>query len=718
MVRLQAPSRLACSRVCAFGRAEHPSLVAGGFGVHNAASMWSGFLRRRLRTGVRLAALALGVAMLSAQEAPPPVLRTARDVAAHVTPKDAQPSPVLIEGSVTFQDPTLTIFLSDDTGATFVRAAKDNPKVRPGERLRITGVTHNGLIIGGIKPTRIERLGEGRQVEPIEVTADDLAAGKYHYHWVSMAGVGRPLKPAGENGATMQLVSSGRIVELRFDEAPSEPDALIDADLRVRGLAAGDINDRRQLVQPYVRVRSVEDVSIVQPAPSDPFTAALIPLGDLQRASAAAHRVKVRGIALASPAPDGIHLRDNDRSVFVRTDFANVKAGDVVEAAGFPQMGVFSAELSDAECRVVGSEPAPQPLDVTVKELTNGCDAELIRIDARILQRIDRTDGVELAAQAGVVSLAVLAPAETSGDVQAGALVRLTGLCRVSATRSDSYRSRPTAYRIWLRDGGDLQLLARAPWWTARRLAFSLAAVACVAALALGWIALLRRQVSKQMTQIQSQAQTEAVTEERRRIAREFHDTLEQELAGLTLRLDAATTRVTDDKARSLLEQQRKLLSRLQTETRDFVWDLRDPSRQDVALPDALNSLSEHLQSGTPVVLRLRCASDLPDLSPLVQHHLLRIAREAMNNAIKYSGAKLVEVSLDRKGDRVRLVVADDGAGFDFQSAAALDGHFGIRGMQERARKIGADFEIKSAPGEGSRVELTLGVPELKGSSS
>ena len=103
-----------------------------------------------------------------------------------------------------------TIFLQDDTGVTFIRGAKDNPKVARGERLRIEGETHNGLIIGGIKPAHIEHLSIGPPVEPREVTAGDLASGRYHYHWVTIAGVGRSLRSEDENRATLRLNHRGK----------------------------------------------------------------------------------------------------------------------------------------------------------------------------------------------------------------------------------------------------------------------------------------------------------------------------------------------------------------------------------------------------------------------------------------------------------------------------------------------------------------------------
>jgi signal transduction histidine kinase len=97
-----------------------------------------------------------------------------------------------------------------------------------------------------------------------------------------------------------------------------------------------------------------------------------------------------------------------------------------------------------------------------------------------------------------------------------------------------------------------------------------------------------------------------------------------------------------------------------------------------------------------------------------VQHHLLRIAREAVNNAVKYARASAIQIVLKTDMDELQLWVIDDGHGFDVEGASALEGHFGIRGMKERARKIAADFRLHSQAGEGTRVELALALPAAK----
>jgi len=641
-------------------------------------------------------------------------LTKARDIAAHFTPKGVPPAAVSLEATVTFQDPTGTLFLEDETGATFITGSPSNPKLPRGERLRVSGVTHNGLFIGGIKNPRIERLGNNGTLPPYEITPDELASGKFHYRWVTLTGVGRSVRVDGESSATLRLIAAGKTIEVRFDEVPRDSAALIDAELRVRGLAAGDLNDHRQLVQPYIRVGGLADVDVLKPPPANPFTIAPTPLADLKHSREAAHRVKIRGAALAQPMAGGLFLRDEDRSVFVQTSATEVKPGDVVEALGFPEMGVFSAQLSDAECRVVGSEASPPPHPVTAKELTDGADSDLVTVEARILQRLDREGRTELAAQAGSVNLTVFVPGEAPHALQQEALARITGVCRVSSTRSDRYRARPTAFQVWPRNLDDLQVLRGSPWWTPQRLAFGLGGVALLALVGFGWVALLRRQVARQLTVIESKAQREAIIEERQRIAREFHDTLEQELAGLSLRLDAATPRVSDEKARDLLQQQQKLLQRLQTETRDFVWDLRDATRQDAPLEEALRSLLEHLQGSAVIPLSFHEEGQTPTLPALVKHHLQRITREAVHNAIKYSGAKTITVTLTTADEKLRLSIVDEGKGFDVTTTSALDGHFGIRGMKERARKIGADLHVTSALSKGTQVELVLALPAVQ----
>lgn len=677
-----------------------------------------------------LLALCLGgmVTTVVAQQPPPPVkpaagaqvLRRANDVARYPeTDPELQP-PVEIEATVTFVDPGGTVFLQDESGATFIRNSKFGLTMRPGMRLRIKGTRVPGLYIGGIAQDSVDVLGEGPVPTPVKVTPDELADGRYHYHLVELQGVGRSMEITGENTASLRLNTRSGLAEVRFDQNPPEDThEFVDAELKVVGLAAGAINDRRQLVRPYIRVADVRAITIEMGPPADPFAQEPESVAALLAAASRnpdIHRVKVKGTALSGILGGGFYLREGRKSLFVHTPYAEpLQPGDEVEALGFPQMGNFSAMLADAVFRVTASGTPPSPTAVTAKELANGsCDSELVVVTARILQR--SVIGNAWVAEVENISFRVIGPPDVAMDFEPGSRVQFTGLCRVNATRSEGYRTFPTAYELRLRTAADALLLTAPPWWNAARLTLALAGVAGAGLLVAAWAGLLKRQVNRQLGLLQLKTQQEAVLEERQRIAREFHDTLEQELAGLSLRLDAATPRVADDKARQLLEQQRKLLSRLQTETRDFVWDLRDTSRNEVPLPEALQGLVDHLQTTTAIPLQVEVIGETPPLPPLVQHHLLRISREAVNNALKYALPQKVVIKVETDAQALKLTVSDDGKGFDPSKMSVSGGHFGLQGMRERSRKLHTELSLQSTPGGGTSVGLTLALPALRAS--
>jgi signal transduction histidine kinase len=193
-----------------------------------------------------------------------------------------------------------------------------------------------------------------------------------------------------------------------------------------------------------------------------------------------------------------------------------------------------------------------------------------------------------------------------------------------------------------------------------------------------------------------------AVLEERRRLARDLHDGLAQELAliqrrarrlgatgqeQLAVEISAAAQRALDESRRAIAA-----LSRPLDETLDAV------------LAQTLGDAGERL--GTDVQLALD--TDVR-LAPDMRDDLVRIASEAVANAARHGHAGVVHVQLE-KGERIRLRVADDGIGFDPDEIARRTdaGGFGLISMRERAHRHGADLNIESAPGKGTEIEVAL----------
>jgi signal transduction histidine kinase len=189
-----------------------------------------------------------------------------------------------------------------------------------------------------------------------------------------------------------------------------------------------------------------------------------------------------------------------------------------------------------------------------------------------------------------------------------------------------------------------------------------------------------------------------AVAEERRRIARDLHDGLAQELVYLGRNLDSLDGEASGD----TLTRLRRAVERAQFESRRAVGTLAAPAGRAIEtdLTDAVGEIAERFQVGLDL-----------DLVPGVRlptaraEALVRIACEAVTNAARHSGSSRVRLNVERDGRQVRLRVSDQGCGFD----TALPGRgYGLISMGERARSVGGELRISSAPGRGSEVELAL----------
>jgi len=201
----------------------------------------------------------------------------------------------------------------------------------------------------------------------------------------------------------------------------------------------------------------------------------------------------------------------------------------------------------------------------------------------------------------------------------------------------------------------------------------------------------------------------EAALEERQRIAREFHDTLEQELVGLALRLDAAVPKVHDEKPRELLEGARRLVQQLQAGARGFLWNLRDRTFEGATLAEAIAHATADQQSGHSV--NIRTTGTPRRLPGVVEHELLRIAQEAVSNAVKHGQASVISLLLEYAPAHLRFTIADNGCGFDPVRDGVKPGHFGLIGMRERVKKLGGEFGLRSQRDEGATIEITVPAP-------
>ena len=218
-----------------------------------------------------------------------------------------------------------------------------------------------------------------------------------------------------------------------------------------------------------------------------------------------------------------------------------------------------------------------------------------------------------------------------------------------------------------------------------------------------------RRAAEEQARNLVGQLVT-AQEDERRRISRDLHDQLGQQLTALRLNLAAMREECDkDETARARIEEVQALAERIDAEVDFLVWELRPTALDDLGLTAALTNFVREWSSHYHIPAEAHVAgfgSAALRLRPEVETCLYRIAQEALNNVYKHAQAARVSVILERRGGDAVLVVEDDGVGFDGADAANWlgDRGLGLVGMRERAALLGGSVEFESGPGKGTSI--------------
>jgi signal transduction histidine kinase len=289
-----------------------------------------------------------------------------------------------------------------------------------------------------------------------------------------------------------------------------------------------------------------------------------------------------------------------------------------------------------------------------------------------------------------------------------------------SATRTATYTQlRPGNYRFrvraWNEDGvpspSEASVAVRVmptwyqTWWF--RLGLVLALLGAGAGTLAAW---LRARARVKVERLR--AAFDAALAERTRLARDLHDTLLQGFTGITLQLQAARHSLfhAPGEADATLARVLDLADVTLRDARLMVWDMRAPELDHQELPQALESAAHTCIAGLDIDLDFVVAGSHRRLSLSTETAALRIAREAVVNAVKHASPSRIAIHLAYEDRLLRLSVRDDGPGFapGAESAASNGGHWGIKGMRERASRAGGTLEITGAAGDGTTLALSL----------
>jgi PAS domain S-box-containing protein len=198
--------------------------------------------------------------------------------------------------------------------------------------------------------------------------------------------------------------------------------------------------------------------------------------------------------------------------------------------------------------------------------------------------------------------------------------------------------------------------------------------------------------------------------EERTRIAQELHDTLLQTFQSASLYLGAALYGVAQDSpVKPQLDRILEIMRQGIEEGRSAIQGLRSPGSQTSDLVGALSRIQDELKVQPDIDFRVTVTGRQKQLAQEIQHQIYRIGREALVNAFCHSGAKRIELELEYSDSELYVRIRDNGCGIDPQMLEkGRDGHWGLAGMRERARRIGGLFKILSSPAAGTEVQLSI----------
>jgi hypothetical protein len=296
--------------------------------------------------------------------------------------------PVRVRGIVTWVVPGRTTFtIQDDTGAIWINCFHDEvvtrrwlsmqPAVTVGTEVAVTGLLDPGGYAPHVRATTIEVLGiqESLPLRPADLSR--LFSGVDNAQRLAIEGIVQECSDIPARGDwSLTLMCQARTVRLCLPEQlwPRRPRELIDAEVRIIGVAGAERNTRGEFLGPSVSVARPDDVVVVTPPPSDPFTAPHLPLealGTFHTEPRSGHRIRTDGV-VTFVAPSGFFvIQEGVRGVRVAAAEKVMPAvGDHVEVAGFLDMSRTVAGLSEAEVRFLGRKPLPVPANVSPDEIT------------------------------------------------------------------------------------------------------------------------------------------------------------------------------------------------------------------------------------------------------------------------------------------------------------------------------------------------------------
>lgn len=657
-------------------------------------------------------------------------------------------------GDLTLQDDSAGIWI-DFTTARRLKvwqgddAISDN--LQAGMEIEIVGISASGGFAPMVVPETMRILGIKPLPAPAPMVPSRFFSGAEDCQRVEARGVVQRVHPWLKGWILVIDANPGRFTTYVSYEVTGNPSALVDSEVRVRGVSVARFNLRGESTGSRL-IASVPGDLVVEKPPPAPEAVPQVTLDRLlpfRVDPVGPHRVRVEGTVTYALPGKFFYLQENGRAVRVETNSKlELKPGDRVEAAGFVDIYRFIGTMADATVRKVGAGELSEPMVISLVDIlaahesvgktslagmTQDYDGQLIRCRARLLAVESEPDGeanrtLTLAQprHQGLGDFTFRAQlhdkqAQLLDSLQPGSELEITGLVLLEFAANEldnlSVKTIPVGLSLILRSRADVVVLQKPSWWTAQHFIVIFATALALLGGALLWSLQLKREVRRKTRQLKREknARRDAAVEftttmrERNRLAANLHDTLPQSMSGIGLQLDACeiTLRKLGIDSLPPLEVARRMVEYAIGELRGAVWEMRSLSLRGRSFTAALQAVVDQAASKHASSITVHTEGPLERIPDFVSGNLLLIVQEALRNAQQHGNSThiAVEITTEGTGAPIYLKLRDDGCGFlPSGSRGPEQGHYGIVGMRERAERLGGSLQVQSSPGQGTLI--------------
>jgi signal transduction histidine kinase len=661
---------------------------------------------------------------------------------------------VSLDAVVTYYEPNWgRMFVQDRTGGIYV--ALNNvakyPAIRIGDRLLIKGVSGAGDFAPVVRTPSFQVLeGHASLPVPSSLNIETIFSGLADSQWVELEGI---VQSTGmEEDHPFAMLSWGsHEYKVVLPQGVSVPRDWIDVRFKIRGACGSLFNGKRQLLGIQLFVQGLDQFSRMPDADgarTESGKNAITTIDKLLQFSpnvTPGHRVHLRGKVLAAHAQGPTWIRDASGAVAIREhNEIALMSGDIIDVVGFAFPGAFSPEIHQGAISRRASGVPPQPIDVTPNQaLFGGVDAQLVRIEGRLITEYRNGRDETLLLRNGRTLFTVRGPGSVP-VYDKGAILRLTGICSVSANWSRGVVL-PGTFQIDIDSPEAVSIVKRAPWLSEQRSLQVLMVTLLLIAAGLVWVFVLRRQVGGQTRLIEqklleveklkekAEAASEAKSQFLANMSHEIRTPMNGILGMTELAMQAESA-----------EEQKECLSTLRSSGDALLAilnDLLDLSKIEAGkfeIEEEPFSVRELVaDAGKVFTYRMRekgllfestVAASLPDVLLGDALRLRQILLNLLGNAVKFTqeGSVSLGAAGERDGDQfhLRLVVRDSGIGIPAEKQGRIFEAF-RQADDSTARKyggtglglsicvklvalMGGKIAVESAPGQGSAFSIHL----------